>query len=87
MCDGTRRASYPVTCELEPAGGIGIQVAGFSTADMIDGPIIYLEHSEEAGLRLFIWPDITAEEPLVVSLEKARETSGDATPASAAAPT
>ncbi len=87
MRDGTLRASYPVTCELETAGGVGIQVAGFGTADVIGGPIIYLEHSEEAGLRLFVWHDITTEEPLVVSLEKARETPGETAVTSTAAPT
>jgi hypothetical protein len=87
LADGTLTDDTSVTCELESAGGLGISVAGYGTADVVGGPIIYLENGEE-GLRLYVWPNVASEEPVVINLETARETTpSHPVPASTAAPT
>lgn len=74
--DGMTRAGPCVTCQVESGGGLGIAIEGYGTASVIAGPVIYLEHTEASGLRLYVWADATTDDPsAVIDLEGARETS------------
>lgn len=64
--------------ETEIDEGLAIQIRpeGYSDHDSVDGhgcPVLL--EVWEGHLRVIVWPDINKEEPMIIDLEKARESA------------